>query len=143
MKDKAIAEQTQDVRVRDVPVELARRWKAALGIRGLTVRTWFIETAGAGSKSVRMQDARRQKSRGRRVMSEVENLEAALRTRIESILRANGGAIPPDFDAMLFNSEGILDDMGVSALARWLRCLDREVLGQIREHAWRILEGKE
>ena len=44
MKEKT-AERTQDVRVRDVPVELARRWKASVAARSLTVRTWFLQTA--------------------------------------------------------------------------------------------------
>jgi hypothetical protein len=44
-------ESTQDVRVRDVPVELARQWKAAIAARGLTVRRWFLEAAEREAKA--------------------------------------------------------------------------------------------
>lgn len=41
----ATATDFQDVRIREVPVPLARRWKSALAARGLTVAEWFMVEA--------------------------------------------------------------------------------------------------
>jgi hypothetical protein len=32
----------QDIRIRDVPVRLAQRWKRAIGASGMTMTEWFI-----------------------------------------------------------------------------------------------------
>ncbi len=44
-KDAGPMEGFQDWRIRDVPVDLARRLKAALAAEGLSARGWWMEQA--------------------------------------------------------------------------------------------------
>jgi hypothetical protein len=44
-KDAGPMEGYQDWRIRDVPVTLARRLKAAIAAEGLTARGWWMEAA--------------------------------------------------------------------------------------------------
>lgn len=50
----------QDVRIREVPVPLARRFKSALAARGLTVAEWFmVEASKTAEEHERSVKARR------------------------------------------------------------------------------------
>jgi hypothetical protein len=56
----ATATEFQDVRIREVPVPLARRFKSALAARGITVAEWFlIEAARTAEEHERSVKVRR------------------------------------------------------------------------------------
>jgi hypothetical protein len=51
MKEK----ETQDWKIREVPIDLARRLKAAISAAGLNGRTWWIQAA---EKTISVYEAR-------------------------------------------------------------------------------------
>jgi hypothetical protein len=51
MKEK----ETQDWKIREVPIDLARRLKAAIAAEGLNGRTWWIQAA---EKTISVYEAR-------------------------------------------------------------------------------------